>query len=162
MELKEVIENRRSIRKYKDTPVPKDKIMKILEAARLAPSASNHQTWHFMVVQNKDMIKKLAKQAWAEAAPAMIVCLADTEESPGWCQNDLGIAVEHMVLTAWDLGYGTCWMGQSNREDLLKELLGIPDKYRPIALFTLGKPDEAPAAKPRKSIEDIVSWEKYS
>ena len=160
MELSKVIEQRRSIRKYKDKPVPKEKIMKILESGRIAPSASNRQPWHFIVVQNKEMIKKLAKQDWAASAPAMIVCLADVEASPNWCQNDLGIAVEHMVLTAWDLGLGTCWMGQSNREDLLKELLGIPDKYRPIALYTLGEAAESPAAKPRKSMDEIVSWEK--
>jgi len=162
MEFKKVIENRRSIRKYKNTPVPKEKITKILEAARIAPSASNRQPWHFIVVQNKETIKKLAKQEWAASAPAMIVCLADVEESPNWCLNDLGIAVEHMVLAAWDLGLGTCWMGQSNREDLLKDLLGIPDKYRPVVLITLGEADESPAAKQRKSLDSIVSWEKYS
>ena len=103
-----------------------------------------------------------AQQDWAAHAPAMIVCLADVEESPNWCLNDLGIAVEHMVLAAWTLGLGTCWMGQSNREDLLKDLLGIPDKYRPVVLIKLGEADESPVAKQRKSLESIVSWEKYS
>lgn len=161
MEFSEIVKNRRSIRSYKSTQVPKDKINKILEAARLAPSASNRQPWHFIVVKDKAMIKKLAKQDWAADAPLMIVGLADTEESPNWCLNDLGIAIEHMVLAAWDLGLGTCWMGQSNREDLLRELLDIPEKLRPVALITVGKATNLPDAKSRKPIESIVSWGKY-
>lgn len=161
MEFNDIINNRRSIRSYKNTPVPREKILKILEAARLAPSASNRQPWHFVVVEDREMIKKLAKQGWAEEAPVMIVGLADTEESPNWCLNDMGISVEHMVLAAWDLDLGTCWMGQSNREDLIRELLEIPEKMRPVALLTLGEADGFPDAKPRKSLETIVSWEKY-
>jgi nitroreductase len=161
MEFSEVIKNRRSIRSYKPTPVPREKINKILEAARIAPSASNRQPWHFIVVEDKEMIKKLAKQSWAEETPVMIVGLADTEESPNWCQNDLGLAIEHMVLTAWDLGLGTCWMGQTNREDLIRELLEVPEKLRPVALITVGEAESIPDAKPRKSMETIVSWGKY-
>jgi nitroreductase len=161
MELSKVIENRRSIRNYKSTPVPKEKIDKILESARIAPSASNRQPWHFIVVQDKDAIKKLAKSDWAADAPLMIVGLADTEGSPNWCLNDLGIAIEHMVLTASDLGLGTCWMGQTGREDLIRELLDVPEKFRPVALLTVGESDESPKAKPRKSIDEIVSWGKY-
>ena len=130
MEFDEVIKKRRSIRRYKDTPVPKEKILKILEAARIAPSAAHRQPWHFIVVEDKEAIKKLAKSVWAADAPVMIVGLADQEASPNWCLNDHGIAFEHIVLAATDLGLGTCWMGQSNREELVKGLLGIPDKYK--------------------------------
>ena len=161
MQFQELIEKRRSVRKYKPNPVPREKILKILEAARIAPSASNRQPWHFIVVEDKDMIKKLAKQEWAASAPLMIVGLADTEESPTWCVNDFGIAFEHLVLAATDLGLGTCWMGQSNREDLVRELLDIPDKYKVVALATVGEADDAPNAKPRKSLASIVSWEKF-
>jgi nitroreductase len=161
LEFKEVIEKRRSIRKYKNIPVPKEKIVKILEAARIAPSAGHRQPWHFIVVENKETIKKLAKQEWAAGAPVMIVGLADQEASPGWCLNDLGIAFEHIVLAATDLGLGTCWMGQSNREDLVKSLLDIPDNFKVVALTTLGVSDETPVHKERKSLDSIVSWEKY-
>jgi nitroreductase len=157
----EVIENRRSIRKYKETPIPREDILKILEAARIAPSAGHRQPWHFIVVENKEMIKKLAKQDWAATAPVMIVGLADQVGSPNWCINDLGIALEHIVLAATDLGYGTCWMGQSNREELVSGLLNVPDNYRVVALITLGVADETPGPKTRKSLEEIVSWEKY-
>ena len=160
MEFEKVIEKRRSIRKYKDTPVPKEQLIKILEAARIAPSASHRQPWHFIVVEDKDKIRKLAKSKWAEA-PVMIVGLADTEASPNWCSNDLGIAIEHMVLEATNLGLGTCWMGQTGREDLIRELLDIPDKFRPVAVVPIGVPDETPSPKERKSLDDIVSWEKF-
>lgn len=161
LKFKEVLEKRRSIRKYKNITVPREKILKILEAARIAPSAGHRQPWHFIVVENKDTIKKLAKQEWAAGAPVMIVGLADQEASPGWCINDLGVAFEHIVLAATDLGLGTCWMGQSNREDLVKSLLDIPDNFKVVALTTLGVSDETPGPKERKSLDSIVSWEKY-
>ena len=161
MKFKEVIKKRRSIRKYKDTPVPKEQILEILEAARIAPSASHRQPWHFIVVEDKETIKKLAKSEWAATAPVMIVGLADQAASPVWCINDLGVAFEHIVLAATDLGLGTCWMGQSNREDLVRDLLDVPDNFKVVALTPLGAPDETPAAKERKSLDAIVSWGKY-
>jgi nitroreductase len=161
LKFEEVLEKRRSIRKYKDAPVPKEKILKMLEAARIAPSASNRQPWHFIVVENKETIKKLAKQEWAAEAPLMIVGLADQAASPNWCSNDLGIAFEHLVLAATNLGLGACWMGQTGREELIKGLLGIPDNFRVVAVIPIGVPDETPKPKERKSLDAIVSWEKY-
>jgi nitroreductase len=161
LKFEEVLEKRRSIRKYKDAPVPKEKILKMLEAARIAPSASNRQPWHFIVVENKETIKKLAKQEWAAEAPVMIVGLADQAASPNWCSNDLGIAFEHLVLAATNLGLGTCWMGQTGREEMIKGLLGIPDSFKVVAVIPVGVPDETPKPKERKSLDTIVSWEKY-
>jgi nitroreductase len=161
LKFEEVLEKRRSIRKYKDAPVPKEKILKMLEAARIAPSASNRQPWHFIVVEKKETIKKLAKAEWAAEAPLMIVGLADQEASPNWCSNDLGIAFEHLVLAATNLGLGACWMGQTGREDLIKGLLGIPDNFKVVAVIPIGVPDETPKPKERKSLDAIVSWEKY-
>lgn len=161
MKFEEVIEKRRSIRKYKDTPVPREKILKMLEAARIAPSAGHRQPWHFIVVENKATIKKLAKSEWAAEAPVMIVGLADQSASPGWWGNDLGIALEHIVLAATDLGLGTCWMGQTGREELVRGLLDIPDGFKVVAVIPVGVPDETPAPKERKSLDAIVSWEKF-
>ena len=151
MEFSEVVRKRRSIRRYKDTPVPKESILKVLEAARIAPSAGHRQPWHFIVVQDKDAIGNLAGRGqWASEAPAMKVGLADPEASPSWCDNDVGIAFEHIVLAATDLGLGTCWMGQTRRDAEVKELLGIPDKYKVVALTPLGAPDETPGSKERR------------
>ena len=161
MKFEDVLEKRRSIRKYKDTPVSKEQILKILEAARIAPSAGHRQPWHFIVVENKETIQKLAKSAWAADAPVMIVGLADHVASPSRCLNDLGIALEHIVLAATNLGLGTCWMGQTGREEMIKDLLNIPDKFKVIAVVPLGVPDETPAPKERKRLDAIVGWEKY-
>ncbi len=161
MKFEEVLERRRSIRKYKDAPISKEKILKILEAARIAPSAGHRQPWHFVVVENKETIRKLAKREWAAEAPVMIVGLADQAASQNWWGNDLGIALEHIVLAATNLGLGTCWMGQTGRHELVKSLLDIPDNFTVIAVIPLGVPDETPAPKERKSLDTIVSWEKY-
>ncbi len=162
MEFDEVIKMRRSIRKYKGTPVPRESLMKILEAARIAPSAAHRQPWHFVVVEDKETIEKLAgRSKWAAEAPAMIVGLADPVASPNWYLNDMGIAFEHIVLTATSLGLGTCWMGQTKRDSEVKELLGIPDELNVIALTPLGEPDEVKEPKDRKSLDEIVSWGKY-
>ena len=162
MEFDKVIKTRRSIRKYKVTPVPRESLMEILEAARIAPSAGHRQPWHFVVVEDKETIEKLAgRSKWAAEAPAMIVGLADPVASPNWCLNDMGIAFEHIVLTATSLGLGTCWMGQTKRDSEVKELLGIPDAVNVIALTPLGEPDEVKAPKDRKSLDEIVSWGKY-
>ena len=162
MEFDEVIKTRRSIRKYKGTPVPRESLMKILEAARIAPSAGHRQPWHFVVVEDKETIEKLAgRSKWAAEAPAMIVGLADPVASPSWSLNDMGIAFEHIVLTATSLGLGTCWMGQTKRDSEVKELLSIPDELKVIALTPLGEPDEVKEPKERKSLDEIVSWGKY-
>jgi nitroreductase len=162
MEFYEVVKKRRSIRRYGDAPVPKESIMKVLEAARIAPSAGHRQPWHFVVVQDKATIGKLAgRSQWAAEAPAMIVALADPDASPSWYDNDVGIAFEHIVLAATDLGLGTCWMGQTRRDAEVKELLGIPGKYKVVALTPLGVPNETPGPKERKDLDEIVSWERF-
>jgi nitroreductase len=161
LEFNEVLSKRRSIRKYKETPVEREKILSILEAARIAPSAGNRQPWHFIVVENKETIKQLAKSEWAAKAPLMIVGLADQEASPSWCSNDLGIAFEHIALAVTNLGLGGCWMGQTGREDLIRKLLGVPNNLSPVAVMPIGVPDESPPPKERKSLSDVVSWEKF-
>jgi nitroreductase len=161
LEFSEVIEKRRSIRKYKDTPVPREKILKILDAARKAPSAGHRQPWHFIIVENKETIKKLAEKEWAAEAPVMIVGLADRAASPRWYISDLGVAFEHMVLAATDLGLGTCWMGQMIREEFVRNILDIPDNFKIMALTPVGEPDETPKPLERRSLESIISWEKY-
>jgi len=161
LEFNEVLSKRRSIRKYKETIIQRETILKILEAARVAPSASNKQPWHFIVVENKETIKQLAKSEWAAKAPLMIVGLADQEASPNWCSNDLGIAFQHIALAVTNLGLGGCWMGQTGREDMIRKLLDVPDRLKPVAVMPIGVPDENPEQKARKNLSDIVSYEKF-
>ena len=162
MEFEKVLKKRRSIRRYKADPVPRESVLKVLEAARIAPSAAHRQPWHFIVVEDAGMRAKLAgRQAWAAGAPVTVVAFADEEVSPSWCSNDVGIAFEHLVLAATDLGLGTCWMGLTRRDAEIRELLGTPDNLRVVAMTPLGVPDEEPAPKGRKSLDEIVSWEAY-
>lgn len=162
MDFDEVVNKRRSIRRYKDTPVPRASILKVLKAARIAPSAGHRQPWHFIVVEDEVAREKLAgRSGWAAKAPVMIVGVADPVASPSWYMNDMGISFEHIVLAAANLGLGTCWMGQTRRDAEVKEILGIPDELKVIALTPLGEPDETPGPKDRKSLDEIVSWERF-
>lgn len=157
-----LVEKRRSIRKYKETPLSDGQILKILEAARIAPSAMHKQPWHFVVVQDSEMkIKVAGRQSWAAKAPVIIVALGDPEVSPNWWQNDVGIAFEHIILAAADQGLGTCWMGSTYRDAEIKALLDIPEKMKVVAITPVGIPDEVSGLKERKSLNDISSWEKF-
>ena len=161
MEFVDVVKKRRSIRKYKKDPVPKKMILEVLEAARLAPSAGNRQPWHFIVVTDPETRERLGVSPWASEAPVVIVGCADSQASPRWHLNDLMIAFEHLVLAAANLGLGTCWMGQIGRDKRIKEVLGIPEYAKVVAVTPLGYPDEEPGQKERKSLEEIVHWERF-
>jgi nitroreductase len=165
----DVIKARGSIRRYKDKPIPKQALLDILEAARMAQSADNRQPWEFIVVADPVMKKKLVPAAGSQAfvgeAAAVLVCLASPEESAsvGPFEGfliDLAIAIENMALTAWDLRIGSCWIGAYN-EGKLKELFGVPKNLRVVSLLTLGYPDGKPEAKFRKTLNEITHYEKY-
>jgi len=165
----DVIRERGSIRRYLVKPVPRDELLKILEAARLAQSAANRQPWQFILVTDDAIKKKLAaaarNQSSVREAASVIVCLANPRESAkvGPFEGfliDLAIAIENMALTAWDLGIGSCWIGAFNEKDV-RELLGIPESLRVVSLLTLGYPDEKPRAKNRKPLDEILHYERY-
>ena len=163
----EAIEKRRSIRKYKPTSIPVGDLKKILEAGRLAPSASNRQAWGFIVVQNPKQKKLLVEAAEKRVsiidAGVIVVALADIEVSPKWGRLDVMIAVENMVLASTSLGYGTCWMGLSEEEPIkkVKEVLGIPEKLSVVVLLSIGVSDESPEPTPRKDFREIFFQNKY-
>jgi nitroreductase len=181
MEFSKVIERRRSIRKYKKTPISREKIMKVLEAGRKAPSAFHSQPWYFIVVEDEELKKRVADpQYWAADAPVMIVVLGlETPEVsdvyyPKYFENiveyhgnkeyllDVGIVFEHIILAATDLGLATCWMRFSwDRNTELKKLLDVPDKYRVIARTPIGYSNDDPNPLSRKKMDEIVSWEKF-
>ena len=170
----DLIQERGSIRKYKDTPIPSSDLQTILEAARLAQSAANRQPWQFIVVTDKTLLEKLVDAAhWPDrppqssvsTAPTVIICLADPEISrkvgpfDGFL-TDLAIAIENMAVTAWQLGIGSCWIG-AFQEDKVKTLLNIPEKLRVVSLLTLGYADEHPRPKKRKRLNDIIHYQQY-
>lgn len=161
MEFNDVIRKRRSIRKYKKDQVPRARILEIIEAARLAPSASNRQPWHFILVSDSDTKAKMELPPWAAEAPWVIVGCADENASPSWHSHDFMIAFEHLILAATNLGLGTCWMGWMGRDQKLKEVLGIPQHVKVVAVTPLGYPDEQPAPAARKRPEEMVHWGRF-
>ncbi|RLE70536.1 MAG: nitroreductase [Thermoprotei archaeon] len=160
----EVVRKRRSIRRYRTEPVASEDLKKMLEAARLAPSAGNRQPWYFIVVRDAEIKRKLAEaaahQMFIADADVIVVGVSDPRRSPRWHDRDLMIAMEHLILEATELGYGTCWIGAFN-EDRVKEILEIPEEYRVVALTPVGVPDESPPPRPRRSLEEIVFQDKW-
>jgi nitroreductase len=162
MSVLDTIKDRRSIRAYKDERIPKEKLDKLLEAARLAPSAANRQIWKFVVVENAKIKNQLVtacnSQAFVGTASHVIAGIGDPAQK--WHQVDLAIALEHIVLEAVELGLGTCWIGAFN-EDQVKKILRIPQDKKVVALLTVGIPAELPAARPRKTLDEIVAYDEY-
>jgi nitroreductase len=169
MDVFDAISQRSSVRAYKATDVEEHKLKKILEAARLSPSASNRQEWKFIVVKNKETKKKLAKAAFGQSfigeAPVVIVACGTEAKAIMACGQpaytvDVSIACAFMILQAYELGLGTCWIG-AFKEDETKKILNIPEHVRVVAVIPLGYPNQPPSQKFRNSLDQIVCFEKY-
>ena len=170
MDVYEAIRKRKSVRRYKDKDVEQEKLMRILEAARLAPSASNKQEWRFVVVQDKEKRQKLSEaargQKFVAEAPVVIACCAETDYHEMTCGQlcypiDVSIAIDHMTLVAVEEELGTCWIG-AFYENKVKDILSIPDDIRVVELLTLGYPtDDSIKEKSRLPLERIVKWKKW-
>jgi nitroreductase len=171
MDVFEAIERRRSIREYEATPVPQEKLERILEAARLAPSARNVQPRHFILVTNEERKRALSAGMFAgflKQAPVVIVACGDEKKSPEWYAVDVAIAVENMVLAATGEGLGTCWIGSFD-EAKVRDVLKIPKNLRVVVLLAIGYPSGKEGfgfevlrlVRKRKSLDEIVSIEDY-
>ncbi|MHA1575950.1 MAG: nitroreductase family protein [Candidatus Thorarchaeota archaeon] len=166
MDVLEAIMGRRSIRKYLTAEVESEKVDTILEAGRWAPSASNKQPWHFIVIRNPELRKKLADVHpygdFMAESPVVIVVLGNSEKHPRYHLADPHNAVQNMLLAAYSLGLGTCWMGvrDTDIEQFFKETLEVPDKFRVICSISLGYHD-VEARKNRIELDDMLSYEKY-
>lgn len=182
MELEQVILQRRSVRKFLDKPVERQKINACLEAARLAPSACNAQPWHYVVLDDPQIKENFAKEVfsgvyslskWAAAAPVLIAVVSDRGNFTSRLGNyfrrtefylvDQGISGEHFVLRAHDLGLGTCWIGWLDGEKAA-QFLHLPKNKKVEHLLALGYP--APQATgapvhPRKKLEEMSSYNQY-
>ncbi len=150
MDVFECIESRRSVRNYLDVPVEWEKIGKIVEAAKYAPSSGNLQNWVFIIVKDPDSRKTLAdsslQQQWMEKAPVHIVVCADTKKAEMYygmrgerlySVQNCAAAVENMLLAATALGLGSCWIGAFD-EEIVKRTVNIPEGWRPQAIVTIG------------------------
>ncbi|MBT9137185.1 MAG: NADH dehydrogenase [Firmicutes bacterium] len=170
MSVYEAIKRRRSIRSYQEQAVPEEVLTRILEAARMAPSGGNRQPWKFVVVTDKEIRKKLGEAAnnqdFVGQAPVIITAVGLDPENIMACgipgdPVDVAIAIDHITLAAVEEGLGTCWIGAFSQEKV-REILRIPSSFKVIALLTLGYTADSPGAKVRKSLQEIVCYDKFS
>jgi nitroreductase len=171
MDVFEAIQERRSIRTYQNKPVEREKLEKILEAGRLAPSAKNIEPWHFIAVTDPEKRKVLSGGTWAKflsQSPLVIVACGDKKASPDWYAIDVALAMENMVLVATSLGLGTCCVG-SFKEKEVKTVLKIPENFEVLIMLAVGYPGNdidlssrlLNIVRTRKSLSDVASEEEY-
>jgi nitroreductase len=174
-----ILEKRRSVRAFDPRPVAREDLLAICQAARWAPSACNSQTWRFVAVQDRSRIQALCRQAmrpvvpnrWLAQAPLVIAgCsqldiisnrIGSTVTGIEYYRIDLGIAMEHMVLKATELGLGSCWIGWFD-ERQVKAILKIPRRIKVSALLAIGyAADAPPSRRNRKPLDQILFVEQW-
>ena len=170
MDVMDAIRARKSVRSYRDQPVDDGTLARLMEAARLAPSARNDQEWRFVAVRDAAMRRRIAveaaRQPFIAEAAVVLACCALTDGRRMRCGQaaypiDVAIAMDHLSLAAAAEGLGTCWIGSFD-EELVKNLLGIPREVRVVQLMPLGWPmDAAPVAKRRLMMEEILRLERW-
>ncbi len=174
--LLQLIRSRRSIRSYQQKAVEREKIVQCLEAARLAPSAENVQPWRFLVLDDPAVIQQFSREAFsgiyaptrfAAKAPVIIIILAKLDilanrigsqiQGVNFYLLDIGIAGEHLVLQAQELGLGTCWIGWFNGRKIRK-FFNIPRSYKIVALISMGYPERQPTRQRKRYNLDEIAW----
>ena len=138
--LLEFIKSRRSIRQFQDKMIPETEIEMILEAGRWAPSASNRQPWEFIVIKDKEIINKIVKtqyQKFTAQAPVHIAIIGKKKRSPDWHVIDTSLASMNMLLMAWALNIGSCWIG-AMQKDKAKEVLGLTENEYLLTILPFG------------------------
>ena len=177
MDVLEAIRTRRSVRAYSARPIPAEVMQRMREALRSAPSACNLQPWHFVFVTDAELRRKAAQaangQLWMAGAPVTVVACglpAQAYKKMGGYGNsadvDVAIAVDHLTLAAVADGLGTCWIGAFD-EPQVKQLLGVPQQVKVVAMTPLGYPASADLNHPleegrRKPAAEIFSLNRYA
>jgi len=169
MDFLELARNRYSCRAYRPDPVEDNKLKAVLEAAQLAPTACNLQPFQLIVIHTKGReadLRRIYSSAWLAGAPIVICACGIPAESwqrrdgKNYCDTDVTIALDHLILAAASLGLGTCWLGAFNPE-AAREVLGLPAGVEPIAMTPLGYPADSPGKKSRKPLKEIVRYERW-
>lgn len=170
MTLSDLVQNRQSVRKFDSHPIEKHLLLQCVEAARLAPSAENAQPWRFIILNDPEVLAKFAQDAfsgvyaatrWASKAPVLVLICAEldflanrlgkTITGIPYYLLDLGIAGEHFILQAQELGLGTCWIGWFDPRRAQKSLQ-LPRAWRPVAVLAVGYPAKELSPRPKKRL----------
>lgn len=173
MDVLETIKGRRSIRAFKNEDVSPEMVEKLIRTAICAPSAGNIQPWEFIIVRDPNTKRKLAEaalnQKFIEEAPVVIVvCANENRSSQGYgirgktlyCIQDTAAATQNILLLAYSLGLGSCWVGAFREEDVRK-IMHVPEGIRPVAIIPVGYPAEKPPPRSRRPINLIVHYETF-
>ena len=169
MQFTEVIRDRYSVRAYKPDRVEDEKLNTVLEAARLAPTAANRQPFQLLVIHTEgreEELNEIYDKPWF-VQPPLLICACGLPER-GWTRRDgksyvdvdVAIVMDHLILAAADAGLGTCWVGAFD-SDAAREVLGLPETVEPIAFTPLGYPEDEPGRKKRRSLNDLVRYERW-
>lgn len=169
MEFSELIKERYSVRAYTPDPVDDEKLEKVLEAARLAPTAANRQPFQLIVIHTagrEEELYDIYKKAWF-VEPPLVICACGLKER-GWTRRDgksyvdvdVAIVMDHLILAAANEGLGTCWVGAFD-PDAARRVLGLPEEIEPIAFTPLGYPADEPGRKKRKPLDELVRHERW-
>ena len=170
MEFSELITARYSVRAYKSAAVEEDKLQRILEAANLAPTAANRQSFRLVLIQTdgkEEGLKKIYPNPWFVQAPLVICACGLPEENwvrkDGKNYNDVDVAIvmDHLILAAANEGLGTCWVGAFDPDEARK-FLGLPDDVEPVAFTPLGYPADEARPKKRKELKTLIRYERWS
>jgi nitroreductase len=169
VEFLELVRARYSVRAYKPTPVEEEKLQQVLEAALLAPTAANRQPFRLIVITTKgreDELQRIYPASWFTQAPLIIcACTIPAEEwvrmdGKGYADVDATIAMDHLILAARSLDLGTCWIAAFDPA-VARKVLGLPAGVEPIAFTPLGYPADELRPKKRKSLSDLVRYERW-
>jgi nitroreductase len=169
MDFSTLIKSRYSVRAYRPDPVEKEKLDQVLEAARLAPTAANRQPFRIIVTQTEgrqEEMRRLYDRDWFVDAPTLIcVCAVKSEawvskEKRNYVYVDVAIVMDHIILAATDLGLGTCWVGAFDK-DVAREVFRLPADFQPVVMTPLGYAADMPEPKERRSIEELVRYERW-
>ena len=167
MDFLELVKKRHSVRAYKSIPIEYSKLQKVLEAARLAPTANNRQPFKLIIIQTKGREEELLRiynRHWFVEAPVIICACGIPSESwvrkdgSNFYDRDVVIAMDHLILAATEQGLGTCWVQAFNPEEA-RRVLKLPEDIEPIVFTPLGYPNDQPKDTTRKPIEELVNYD---
>ncbi len=169
MNFSELVKKRYSVRSYKPDLVEDSKLQQVLEAACIAPTAANRQAFQLIVIHTASREAELSRiypRPWFVQAP-VVICACGTparawvrSDGKNYCDVDVSIVMDHLILAATDLGLGTCWIGAFN-PTAAREVLNLPDDVEPIAFTPLGYPSDQPGPKKRKPLAELVRYERW-
>lgn len=165
MDAIEVLKQRRAVRTFEDKPIPKNILEDIIDCGRLAPSGNNAQPWHFVVVTDKDTLKFISEKAtygkFIKDAAACVVVYCDKDNRHHL--EDGSAATENIMLAAKAYGISSCWVAGYDRsyENDINERLNVPSNLRMISIIPLGYSQDNPSPRNKKSLQDVIHWEKF-